>query len=65
MQNKEVIVVKKREGNYNWLFGYLMEAKIAVELWESEILPGPFCDWESARSTVKSVGWGEVISHLC
>ena len=30
-----------------------MEAKITVELWESKIQAGPFCDWESAKSAVK------------
>ena len=38
----------------------LMEAKITVELWESEICVGPFC----AKSSQKWVG-GRVISHLC
>ena len=58
----------RKNGNYDWLFGYLVEAKITMELWESEIRAGPFCDRESAKSTVKSVGGdggGDVISHLC
>ena len=38
---------------YNWLFGYLMKAKITVELWASEIRAEQFCDRESAKSTVK------------
>ena len=33
-----------KNSNYDWLFSYLMEAKITVELWESEIWVGPFCD---------------------
>ena len=32
----------RKNGNYDWLFGYLMEAKITMELWESEIRAGPF-----------------------
>ena len=32
-----------------------MEAKLTVELWESEIWVGPFCDLESAKTAVKSV----------
>ena len=47
----------RRNSNYNWLFGYLMEAKVTVELWEYEIRAGPFCDRESAKSTVKKK-WG-------
>ena len=37
-----------------------MEAKITVELWESEIQAEPFHgDWELGNSTVKSEGGGE------
>ena len=55
-QSKEVIVAKN--SSYNWLFGYLIEAKITVQLWEFEIRTGPFCDRESAKSTVNRLGGG-------
>ena len=47
-----------KNGKYDWLFGDLMEAKITMKLRfsESEIRVGPFCNRESAKSTVKS--WG-------
>ena len=35
-----------------------MEAKVIVELRESEIWVGPFCERESAKSTVKAGGRG-------
>ena len=41
-----------------------MEAKLIVELWESETQAGPFCNRNSDKSSQK---WGsrDVISHLC
>ena len=52
------IIKTYKNSNYNGLFGYLMEAKTTVELWESEIRAGPFCGDQSAKSTVKSGGRG-------
>ena len=34
----------RKNGDYNWLSGYLREAKFTVELWESDIRTGSFCD---------------------
>ena len=52
-----------KNSNYSWLFGYLMEEKITVELWEYETWVGQCCKWESAK--YMGEGGGGVISHLC
>ena len=43
-----------KNSNYNWLFAYLMEVKITMELWECEIWVWQFC----VRELAKSRGWG-------
>ena len=61
-QNKEVIVTKFK-------FGYLMEAKITVEveLSESEIRAGPFYNWDLRVVQIFSKKWrgAAMISYLC
>ena len=61
------IIKTYKNSNYNGLFGYLMEAKTTVELWESEIRAGPFYNWDLRVVQIFSKKWrgAAMISYLC